>query len=160
MLARILGTREFTGWHMLGVLGLFFGTIISVNLLMAWFATSSWTGLVVRNSYVESQHFNEHTAERERMAELGWKGLANYVGGMLDFSLTDRAGRPVMAQITARVGRPSFEAEDRDLALEATAPGRYASPTQLGPGIWSADFTATAGDGTVWKRSYRFVVKE
>ena len=36
MIDKILGTKQFTGYHMLGVLFLFFGTIISVNLTLAF----------------------------------------------------------------------------------------------------------------------------
>ena len=48
----------FSGRHMLLTMLAFFGVIIGVNLTMAWFARSSWTGLVVENSYVASQEFN------------------------------------------------------------------------------------------------------
>ena len=51
--------KEFTGRHMLAIMLAFFGTIIAVNLVMAIFASRSWTGLVVKNSYVASQEFNE-----------------------------------------------------------------------------------------------------
>lgn len=160
MMARILGTREFTGWHMIGVMVLFFGTIITVNMIMAYFALSSWTGLVVKNSYVESQHFNEHTEERQRMAALGWKGVAGYENGSLVFSLHDRDGAPVLADVTAKVGRPAFDRYDRELVLEQAGEGSYRAPTDLPGGIWNADVTATAPDGTAWKQSYRFNVKE
>jgi nitrogen fixation protein FixH len=36
----------FTGYHMLAILVAFFGVIISVNLLMAYYANSSWSGLI------------------------------------------------------------------------------------------------------------------
>jgi len=159
MFARIMGTREFTGWHMAGVMFLFFGTIISVNLVMAYFATSSWSGLVVKNSYVESQRFNGVTAERQAMLDMGWKGEAAYAGGEFSFRLADASGAPIDAQIEAVVGRPSFEREDRKLELAQTGPGLYASATDLVGGIWNADVTATAPDGRVWKHSYRFTVK-
>ena len=53
----------FTGWHMLTIMLLFFGTIISVNVTMAWNAVTSWSGLVVQNTYVASQSL---TARRKR----------------------------------------------------------------------------------------------
>ena len=90
MFARIMGTREFTGWHMAGVMFLFFGTIISVNLVMAYFATSSWSGLVVKNSYVESQRFNGVTAERQAMLDMGWKEFKVAVEYDGDQHRTDR----------------------------------------------------------------------
>jgi nitrogen fixation protein FixH len=54
-----LQSREFTGRHMLMIMLAFFGVIITVNVVMARFAMTSWTGLVVENSYVASQQFNE-----------------------------------------------------------------------------------------------------
>ena len=49
---------EFTGRHMLAIMLAFFGVIIAVNLVMATLASKSWTGLVVKNTYVASQQFN------------------------------------------------------------------------------------------------------
>ncbi|MEO0913737.1 MAG: FixH family protein, partial [Pseudomonadota bacterium] len=72
MLKTILGTEKFTGWHMFAVMVLFFGTIISVNLTLAYFASQSWTGLVVKNSYVASQHFNEDQARLKAQKLLYW----------------------------------------------------------------------------------------
>ena len=46
-------TRTFTGWHMAVITISFFAVIIAVNLTLAVFASTSWTGLVVANSYVE-----------------------------------------------------------------------------------------------------------
>ena len=57
---------EFTGRHMLGIMLAFFATVIAVNVTMAMFASKSWTGFVVRNSYVASQEFNERSEERRR----------------------------------------------------------------------------------------------
>ena len=51
LLKNFFAPEEFTGWHMVGVMCLFFGTIISVNLYLAYQANHSWTGLVVKNSY-------------------------------------------------------------------------------------------------------------
>ncbi|HLA02420.1 MAG TPA: FixH family protein, partial [Aestuariivirga sp.] len=44
--------RTFTGWHMAAITISFFAVIIAVNLTLAVFASSSWSGLVVANSYV------------------------------------------------------------------------------------------------------------
>lgn len=52
------GKWRFTGYHMIACVVSFFAVIIFANVTMAWFASSSWTGLVVKNSYVASQQFN------------------------------------------------------------------------------------------------------
>ena len=49
---------ELTGKHVAMIFCGFFGIIIAVNVSMAMLASSSWTGLVVSNSYVASQKFN------------------------------------------------------------------------------------------------------
>ncbi len=65
--------RRFTGWHMVAVMALFFGTIISINFVMAWSASRSWSGLVVENAYVASQQFNGKLAETRAFAASGIK---------------------------------------------------------------------------------------
>ncbi len=156
---RILGTRQFTGWHMVAVLGLFFGTVIGVNLTLAWFANSSWTGLVVKNSYVESQRFNEVTAERRRQALLEWTGAFSYEDGMLSLALTERTGIVVGgATVTARLGRPATAAEDHVVTLAAEGLS-YRAADRLKPGIWEAQVAVIGRDGEVWTRAYRFMVK-
>lgn len=158
-LERIMGTREFTGWHMVAVLGLFFGTIIGVNLTLAYFANSSWTGLVVKNSYVESQRFNAVTAKRVEQAALGWTGVPHYRDGLFSLKLTGRGGSVIGgAVVSARIGRPSTAAEDRTVGLQAEGPV-YSAATELKPGIWEAEISVTGAEGESWVKSYRFMVK-
>lgn len=65
-------TKRFTGGHALAVLIAFFGVVIAVNLTMAMFATSTFGGVVVENSYVASQHYNDWLAAARRQDELDW----------------------------------------------------------------------------------------
>ncbi len=67
--------KPFTGRHMLFAMLAFFGVIIAVNLTMAVFATKSWTGLVVKNSYVASQAFNREL-EQAKVQESDLEMLA------------------------------------------------------------------------------------
>src|SRR3546814_12783326 len=50
----------------------FFGVVISVNIVMASFALSTFGGTVVVNSYVASQHYNEWLARADAQDRLGW----------------------------------------------------------------------------------------
>lgn len=65
--------RHITGWHATVALVAFFGVVVAVNLVMAMFATSTFGGVVVENSYVASQKYNDWLAAAERQNELGWK---------------------------------------------------------------------------------------
>ncbi|RNC90640.1 MAG: cytochrome oxidase [Oricola sp.] len=160
MLQRIFAPNPFTGWHFLAIILAFFGVIISVNLFMAWNATNSWTGLVVKNSYVASQHFNEVTAEKRRQLAMGWKAVPEYSEGVLTLIMHDAAQEPIEdAIITARLGRPSFEAQDHTVQFAEGEAGTYAGSTDLASGVWNADVTVTGAGGDVWTRTLRFTVQ-
>lgn len=151
--------RKFTGRHMLIVMLAFFGTIIAVNLTMAVLASRTWTGLVVKNSYVASQHYNEVLAEANRQAALGWQGQIAYDGERLRFALSDRDGRPVhVLDPRVRMSRPTHEHDDQALDLGPTAAG-YEAEAKLGAGIWNADVSARGDDGLSYRAHFRLVVK-
>ena len=155
---------EFTGYHMLAVLFLFFGTILSVNLTLAYFANSTWTGLVVKNSYVASQSFDKNTAELKKQMELGWQAVPVYSDGVFMIELNDKDGNAVHhASVTAAIGRTTHEDEDRTLELVPGAGAMYQAPTELHPGIWevtiNAEAPGPANEPQKWYGKYRFMVK-
>lgn len=161
MIEKILGTKQFTGYHMLGVMFLFFGTIISVNLTLAYFANSTWTGLVVKNSYVESQRFNEVTAEKRRQAALGWTAALAYEGGVLAIDMKDKTGEAIRdAIVSAKIGHPVQNRDDQTVTLLAQGGAHYAADVVLTPGIWDAELTVTGPKGEIWTHGIRFFVKE
>ncbi len=64
--------KRITGWHAAAALIAFFGVVIAVNLTMAVYATSTFGGVVVENSYVASQKYNGWLKAAERQRQLGW----------------------------------------------------------------------------------------
>lgn len=159
MIGRLFGTSHFTGRHMAAVLALFFGTIIAVNFTMAFLATSTWSGLVVGNSYVESQRFNAVTATRQRQADRGWSIDTRYADGRFVVALTDREGRPVHgSQVTAAIGRPASAQQDRTLSLQPLREGGYGGDTDLPSGLWEADVIVEAPGAESWEKRIRFHV--
>lgn len=158
---RVFYPSEFTGWHMAGVMCLFFGTIISVNMFLAFSASSTWTGLVVKNTYVESQHFNERTAEYNRQGALGWHAEPSYENGEFSIQLQDSVGNAIRgASVVAKLGRPVHEGDDRELVLTSATPGTYAGATQLSAGVWDAELTVNGANGNKWNRIVRFTLKD
>ena len=65
-------TGPFTGRHITMILVAFFGVVIAVNLVMAHYASSTFGGVVVENSYVASQEYNQwlHEAAQDGTPEL------------------------------------------------------------------------------------------
>lgn len=159
MMKQVFRPEEFTGWHMFGVISLFFGVIISVNMFLAFNAATTWTGLTVKNTYVESQKFDARTAELEKQGELGWSTDVSYENGLLTLNLRDKSGGIIEgADVAAKVGRPVHEQRDHNVKL-LMSDGVYAIENPLEAGEWVIHLKITDTEANVLERSFRFVVK-
>jgi nitrogen fixation protein FixH len=150
--------RPFTGWHMLAVTLAFFGVIIAVNILLAVSATSTFPGLVVENSYVASQNYNELLAAARAQEAAGWRLELSAPGGVVEATLRDASGapRPGLA-VTALAARPSTEGEDRVLTFADTGVG-YRADAALPGGQWQIDLEARRGDLLAFREVRRIFV--
>jgi nitrogen fixation protein FixH len=143
--------RTFTGRHMLAIMIAFFGVIIAVNLTMAAFAWTSWTGLVVQNSYVASQEFNDRAEAGRAQAALGWQGELAYSHGELRYRLVRRNGAAVPINgVEVALGRPTYDADDTTIMPAPTGDGGFASNIRLGDGQWIVRVSAEAGLTEPW----------
>jgi nitrogen fixation protein FixH len=139
--------RQFTGKHMFALMSLFFGVVIAVNITMAWFAEHSWTGLVVQNSYVASQEFNQMLeAAREQKAR-GWHTAMAYEENRLSLQIVDNTGKPVyLDRLTAVIGRPAEDRADHEVGFVHAGGGLWMAQTELGHGIWQIRINGQKGD--------------
>jgi nitrogen fixation protein FixH len=152
--------RQFTGRQMLALMLAFFAVVIAANLTMVYFASHSWTGLVVKNSYVASQEFNEKTSVRE-LAAGGVRSHMSYANGVLRLILTDPDQRPVHANaVHLRIGRASHEAEDRHVAFASESEGVFVAREQLGPGKWTGEVDGDIPGHPGWEQAIELHVKE
>lgn len=130
---------EFTGRHMWLVVIAFFGTIIAVNITMAVVSATSWTGLVVENSYVASQEFDDRRAAHLAQLDAGWTSSLSYVGDTALLSVVDGTGQPVdLGEPVLQINRPVGGHDDQRVGLTRQPDGTYAGPVTLGPGVWEA----------------------
>lgn len=151
---------RFTGVHMLICVLVFFGVIIAVNLTMATLASRSWTGLVVKNSYVASQEFNSKLAQARAQKLRGWSSEVKYQQGSLSFSLKDKDGRTIKAgPVLVKIGRPAFEQEDQVYTLSRSGDGVFSKDLALNSGPWALEIEAEA-NGVPFRRNLRFLVDE
>jgi nitrogen fixation protein FixH len=138
-----------TGRHVFLIFAGAFGTIIAVNLVLAYSAVSTFPGLEVKNSYVASQEFNERKAAQEA---LGWDVRATHGGGVLRLAITDAGGQPVrVASLDATVGRATHVADDQRPEFHFDGRG-YVAPVTLAPGNWNIRMEARAMDGTAFQQ--------
>lgn len=139
---------EFTGKHMLLLAVSFFGVIISVNVGMAVVSSTSWTGLVVDNSYVASQEFEEKRIAHDKQLAAGWQASFTYAPGIAQLIVRDGAGNPVdLGPVSLLINRPVGGHDDEKLVLGRSADGGYSATVTLAEGVWDAVATATTDTG-------------
>jgi nitrogen fixation protein FixH len=138
--------REFTGRHMLAIILAFFGVVIAVNLTMATLANTSWTGLVVENTYVASQQFNKKAEEGRAQAALGWTGNLTIAWGEVRYGLTDATGKPVpLHGVQVLFRHPAYEKEDESVTLALASGQDFAAQHMPRDGVWIIEINADAG---------------
>ena len=132
-------TKGFTGWHMTAILLAFFGVVVAVNFTMATFATRTFGGVVVENSYVASQEYNDWLKAARAQAKLGWKAQAG-----LD------VGRRVTVEVSAPGAVVTGYAEhplggEADVPLKFTGVKSFRSERPLPAGRWTVRLLVRRG---------------
>lgn len=127
--------KPLTGRKVLLIAIACFGTVIAANLTMLFAATGTFPGLVVKNSYVEGQGWNDRMAAQKA---LGWTANVGYADGILKVDLGAESDAP----LRLIVGRPSSAAGDVTLVLAA---GERTTPIALAPGLWRVEIDTTDG---------------
>jgi nitrogen fixation protein FixH len=151
--------RPFTGRHMAFIMAGFFLVVVSVNLTMAVLARQSWTGLVVQNSYVASQHFNEETALREAALALGYRLQLHYGSGRLHFEIADKTGKPLeISSVALILKRNASAGPDQAVAFECQA-ATCVAVVALSPGIWRGDLRLELAAQGAWQQAVEVLVK-
>lgn len=144
--------RKFTGWHALAVFVGAFAIIIGVNIFMATKAISTFPGLETKNSYVASQKFDNDLREQRA---LGWEIRPTMSGETLMLMITDEAsGQPVeVRDLGGILGRATHVNDDQEPEFSRTMSGAYVAEVgSLDHGKWELRLTATAADGTPFRR--------
>ena len=154
-------SKEFTGRHMWFLISSFFGVIIAVNALMAVVSSTSWTGLVVQNSYVASQEFEAKRIAHEAQQAAGWNASFTYEPGRVALRIADGAGHPVdLGAVTLKVNRPVGGHDDQAVTFERMGDGHYEAALVLGTGVWDALVRAPETAEGPFELHQRFSVRE
>ncbi|CAM5768090.1 hypothetical protein LMIY3S_02383 [Labrys miyagiensis] len=154
-----LAPRQLNGWHVLAMFIAFFGVIIAVNTALAVYASRSWTGLVVENSYVTSQRFNSLIERSREQEALGWKSKLVIADGAIRYELADGAGMPVALRgVTVKFRHPAYDSQDRTMALREVGPGAFSLDHGVRDGLWIVEIDADAGLAQPYQEASRMVI--
>lgn len=152
--------KELKGGHVLAMIIAFFGVIIAVNMVMAYLANSTWSGLVVENGYVASQNFHNDLAKAKAQEALGWNVGFSYDKDSVKVTFADAKGEKLdKLTLTGKLQRTVTDKEDQVLSFGWMGSGTYTAPARLAPGLWEVEIDGK-GDGVAdYHKIFRFVVK-
>lgn len=140
--------REFTGKHAATIIVSGFAIIIAVNLFMATLAVRGFGGVIVENSYVASQEFNDWLDAAEKQEALGWMvEMTRSENGHL---LIETASVPDGATVTAVARRPLGQPKTTTLSFIEATPGNHVSLEPLDAGRWIVRLAISSEDGHIW----------
>ena len=140
-------SKPFTGRKMAAILIVGFGIVVAVNFTMASLATSGFHGMVVENSYVASQNFNDWLEEAEASRALGWEATAER--GEDGFVTIRTSDAPQGAVVSAELRRPIGVDDRLELAFQSTGPDTYRSTAPVDTGRWTVRLRIASGE-QVW----------
>ncbi|WP_374525014.1 FixH family protein [Sphingopyxis sp.] len=138
--------KSFTGRHMATILIVFFGIVITVNLVMARFALSTFGGTVVDNSYVASQHYNEWLARAATQDRLGWqRSVTVDADRRVRLSIRKDGKELEGLRVRATLSHPLGRVEPRPLHFLTAPDGGLQSAEALPAGRWRLDLSVRHG---------------
>jgi nitrogen fixation protein FixH len=134
-----------TGRKIAAIFVLFFGVIMAVNFTMASFASSTFGGVVVPNSYVASQKYNDWLVAAREQKKLGWQPVVSRLADGRVALLVNGASADGLGVI-ARARHPLGRAPEQELNLAPAADGSFVSAAPLPAGRWMVRFELRQGD--------------
>ena len=154
---------RITGWMVLWSLVAFFGLITVANVVMMWFALSTFTGIEAPNAYEAGRGFNESIARAEAQSAAGWKAEADIdnAAGRMTVRLHGANAAPAAGlSVTAIFRSPVTEAHDAEVALSEVEAGRYAAALPpLATGNWDVVIEARSANELVYTSTNRVLLK-
>jgi nitrogen fixation protein FixH len=153
--------KQLTGRQVLAMLLAFFGVIVGVNGLMAYFANSTWSGLIVANGYVASQSFDQDLARAKAQEALGWNVGFTFGEDRIRLTFADARGAKIDGlSITGNLERTVTDKEDQNLTFAAMGSGVYSAPARLSQGVWEVEVRAEGEGVPDYRKIFRFLVKD
>lgn len=157
----LTSANEFTGRHMAVILTTFFAVVVLVNLSMAVLAKRSWTGLVVPNSYVASQQFNDVTAKLEASAALNIRSRLSVSNGKIQLSLDSASGSALeVREAVISLSKASSSGDRQNLLLTCDQQGLCTAAAKLEKGLWIGEVSAQVPGKGDWTKPVELWIDE
>ncbi|MCA1909212.1 MAG: FixH family protein [Magnetospirillum sp.] len=160
-------TRQPGWWYPYIFVGAF-GVVLAVNGTLAYFATTTFTGISTQNAYEKGRLYNQNLALAKAQAEMGWTvdtkiqplPSADRPQADIRISYRDRDGKAVdKLTVRAAMVRPTVTGYDHEVDLPALGNGIYGGTIPLPlAGVWDMDVVAVGDGGMAYQHAQRFVI--
>lgn len=121
----------------------FFFVVFGANMVMAWFAVTTFSGVQTEDAYARGRDFNQEIARAENQQALGWSiSVETKMEGEMRLFVTmtikDASGDALEAmRVEGQVVRPVRKGIDQPAVFAHLGGGRYGSGLALPkPGKW------------------------
>lgn len=158
-------THELKGIHVLFALLAFFGITIGVNVAMATYAVTTFSGEDVSDPYIKGLAYNKTLAAHSAQRKLEWSATIdatrNSGATNIAVALRDHEQQPISGlKVDVTLRRPTNAKLDRTESLPVSGNGIYtASIKGIEPGVWDIVATTTSSDGTKFEATRRVVLQ-
>jgi nitrogen fixation protein FixH len=163
MMKPTMFSRPLTGRKVLAYFVGFFSVIFGANLIMVFFAISTFSGVETDDAYRKGRDYNEALAEAAEQQALGWTVQINAQLGdgrvvTCTAILLDEKGQGVSdLKIEAIFRRPTRKGIDRSVALTELERGSYSGRIELpAEGNWEIRIDAIGPDGERFRSQKQF----
>jgi len=157
--------KIFTGRMFLASILGFFTLVIGVNMIMAYFALDTFSGLETEDAYVKGRDYNDEIGRKKTQAALGWTVAFTHSTPqpgklILEALYRDSAGAGVTAlSVKAALRRPARSDLDQALMLLPDGLGRYVGVVDLtADGRWYLRLDASLQTGQTYRSEHELWV--
>ncbi len=144
----------------------FFGIVVGVNLVMAYLAVSTFSGVETDDAYRKGRDYNETLSQRRTQKALGWSLELDTIAGVdgevrLSVIATDSEGLPIEnMSVEATFWRPAASGIDQVQVLMAVGGGHYAGTFTLpAAGNWQIRIEAVSPNGDAFRKVEQVFIK-
>ena len=133
-----------------------FGVIISVNMVLLYFALGTWPGLETKNAYSAALGFD---ARRKAQEALNWVVVSDYQDGEIVITVRDSHNKSVpLRTLDILVGRATRDNEDRVVEMDSFSDS-HRGTTYLEPGNWQVRIHAVDQLGNEFRQIQSLIVE-
>ncbi len=155
---------RLTGWKVLAILVLFFGTIMSVNFLMAYLAIHTFSGMQTEKPYETGLAFNHAIADAQAQDARGWSVSATLDRAadgavVVKATLLDGAKAPLSGYVVTAMLRSPIDAKrDHAITLSEDGKGIYHGESTAEAGQWDLEIVAALSEKPLFRSVNRVIL--